>query len=615
MPGAQQEIAQAWWVYSVLGSLAVNGPLMLLLAWKAPPEEAGPMARLWQRWIRPRLQPGAAALISPVVLGGMVCGALAAALSSVLNVLLFPGVDLVHAPSEPMALALQLAFVQAGALEEFSKIGLASILLPLLAWRSGPTRSAAFLFGGAGLGFAIVEDVFYLHNFGMQSPAGMLLARSLPVHAMINFAFGMRLIDRDAGGLGWRYASGLLLAVLWHGIFDFFAFPPVAFAQFLTFAFFLLTAAYVILRFSRIFADRVERSLQEVSAAEYADWRASLPRSLHRLRRDGADRSAGRAVELPPEIGAPGKVASDVARASSSERAAQQALERALETLPGPSPAFALRFQEDAWARRFSAGGAAPPEEEYAALGDALRRRVFSGHGRREAPHALAEQWLRYEQRAAMRILGKSGADRVWDSGELAENPEQLSEVYAEARVFGADLEQLRPFRLLEFDLPDRSIYLSVGLAALYGREVLVSWPHPMPATRLFFLWLACTAPEQARWLREFSAFLADHSLQLAEPRRWLRSLAIVPCIDAALRPYALNMTGARLDLSDEERDRPALLAGPPLEAGESLPLQALFFSQRDGWRLAQRGFEGFFVELQNRGFSWNNDLRRPPLE
>lgn len=589
------------WFYAALATLAVNMPIALLLAWKAPREHGGWLGALWDRWLAPRLHPMSSRLLSPAVFCGIAAGALAALCSATLNHALFPGVSLARQPESPMQLTLQIAFVQAGAIEEISKILLAAAVVPLAVWRRGALLSSApFLFGAAGVGFALVEDLLYLRYYSAASPVGMLLARSLPVHCLINFAFGLRLIDSTHGGVAWRFFSGLILAILWHGIYDFFALPPVPFAQMLAFAVFLLISVWTLRRFAALYPDRLERTLRPVEEEEWREWRVSLP---PRLRSRGTAPSVGGFPEMPP-----------IPELAAGYQAVDRSLARALEAAPPPSEEFAEQFTKHNWAARFVAGQA-PPESDYAILGGALQRCIFAADHRRPAPLHLADEWSRAEAIWSLRIFGHGAPTRIWDSAALGDTETELDQIYAEAAAIGADLAQLSPFRLLEYDLDGRCVYLSIGLNKLYGRELLCSWPHPMPAVRLLYLWLACFPPEQALWLREFSAFLADQSLQLGEPRNWLRTLVITPCLEPSLRIYAgRGSLGALLDLDDQTRESAPPLSGPPLSAGEELPLQALLFCQRDGWALSTMGFEAFFGELLRREYSWNNDLRRPSL-
>lgn len=106
--------------------------------------------------------------------------------------------------------------------EEFAKM---LMLLLVLYPRRDFSAPAQGLLGGAtvALGFAAVENVFYLERYGTMT----LLVRSVltvPAHASFTAPLGMAMaFSKRAPSLGGKYlwlAGGLLFAVLAHGGYD-----------------------------------------------------------------------------------------------------------------------------------------------------------------------------------------------------------------------------------------------------------------------------------------------------------------------------------------------------------------------------------------------------------
>jgi hypothetical protein len=284
-----------------------------------------------------------------------------------------------------------------------------------------------------------------------------------------------------------------------------------------------------------------------------------------------------------------------------------------LEIAPAPRSGFAAALAEDEWGRRVQSASAAPLSgSDYPMFDERLQAALFCDAYRGPAPREWAEKWAAAESFWSRVILGADQATRVWDSSRLAVDQESLSDVFDATLRAGLDLGKLAPLRVLEFDAPDRHIYLSAGLADLYGRELIAIWRHPYPAMRWVFLNLAAHAPADAPWLREFGAFLAPSSLFLGDPRGWLQAYLSLPLFDPLgekLRNPALRL----VDGTDENINLSAQRYEAPLEENER-PLQLLLVPRHEAVFLARFGWEAYFLRLKSRGAAWINDLRRPTV-
>lgn len=586
------------------------GPYLLLLAWRAPREYGGPLGRLWTHLTANRLDPEGARLASFAVFLGVLAGALAAPLSGAFNQIFFPDFRLALRPAEPMAITVQIAFVQAALFEELAKNGLALALALLVcaAPRTGAPgervflRSTPFLCAGAGLGFAFIENALYIEAYMRYGAANILLQRfliSTPVHVLINLGFGLALYSARRGETPGRAALALLAAILWHGVFNFFALPPVAFAQWLAVITNALLAYSVL---SNLFRLMPELRYRPLAAAD-----PSAPETAADADPEPAAEGGRAPADEPVEIvGA----ARGVTMRDFAEDARFATL---LEITPPPRAGFASALAEDEWGRRVHPAGAAPLSgADYPMLDERLQTALFADEYRGPAPREWAAKWDAAEKFWSRLILGADQATRVWDSSRLAADQESLAEIFDASLRAGLDLGKLAPLRVLEFDAPDRHIYLSAGLADLYGRELIAVWRHPYPAMRWVFLNLAAHAPADAPWLREFGAFLAPSSLFLGDPRGWLQAYLSLPLFDPLgekLRNPALRL----VDGTDEAIQLAAQRYETPLEESER-PLQLLLVPRHEAVFLARFGWEAYFLRLKSRGAAWINDLRRPTV-
>jgi protease PrsW len=110
----------------------------------------------------------------------------------------------------------------------FSEEGSKFLLLRLYAY---PKRNFTGPFDGIiyavmiGMGFATVENIEYVIQFGMDTGLSRFFL-AVPAHASFAVLMGYNagLAKSEPWRSGWLLAKGLLIAVLFHGSFDFFVF-------------------------------------------------------------------------------------------------------------------------------------------------------------------------------------------------------------------------------------------------------------------------------------------------------------------------------------------------------------------------------------------------------
>jgi len=129
----------------------------------------------------------------------------------------------------PMMLAAVRAFLVAGLVEESCKIAMVNkFIYPLPEFDE--ENDGIIYTMAAGLGFAFMENILYSMN--SAHPWSMLLIRgvtSVPLHGLASGLMGYyigksKFSQKDSRGLG------LLMAVLYHGLYDFFLFSNTALA-------------------------------------------------------------------------------------------------------------------------------------------------------------------------------------------------------------------------------------------------------------------------------------------------------------------------------------------------------------------------------------------------
>jgi RsiW-degrading membrane proteinase PrsW (M82 family) len=661
------------WLSIMLGFMSV-GPLMLLFSVKSIKEYGGPVGRLWHRFVEPRLDGVSRRYISLAVFAGMLAGCLSIPIVQSLNELLFSNVSLAFRPREPMALLTQIAFIQAGLIEEVAKNAV-GIVFAFLVCRAAPRdpsasvaegqsdgrlflKSTPFLFAGVGLGFALLENSQYIRYYAAMGPGGIFLGRSLiatSAHALLNLYFGLCLLTATRENIARTVARALGIVVLWHGVYDFFALPPVALSQWLTLVFLCGIIYMTLSKMYRLLPElryRPMRPAQEV-AAEQAEM-SGMPPFDPRDSREGP--GVPEATEVPAAL---------EALKASRVPGATDWHER-LAVLPGVPDRFAEYFLADPWRLRFPGPGQTMPYEysEFARLSSEslamIARPGVMPLADVQLPPAIARDWAaetewwcrvfqveqpfgRWDTTAFahnMEAPPTAEGDQARESAGTGERASVATDVFEDLARAGVDLIRTVPFQVLEFRVAnppeppapagaagesERYVYITRGLRELYDRELMVSFSHPHPMVRWFFLNLASMAPDQAPWLREFHAFYAGQADGLGDPRGWLRFYLSVPLFDPVRARINTNQdelrTGDRISITDAARENEVAPDSPgrmraalPSRAEEDLPLQILMCCYPDGDSIARRGVPAYLQALRHLGRSWHNDFRRPPV-
>ena len=537
-------------VFYLFGFLS-GVPLLLLLSAKTVPEYAAharPVVSLFPYRI----------FAFGVVLGG-IGGVFSAFLALFYKGIFFPDMPLAARPSEGLTWTLQWAFLNAGLVEEFSKCSIGFFLALIVAGNFSERenggrvflRATPFICGAVGMGFAMLENFEYIRagSDGAPNPSIILVRTMVSFgHAAVNFNFGLSLLAARPRELPWVAGVAFFWAVIQHGVYDFFAIPSGAFSTFLALAFEVAFFAYVIERMYRILPETRHR-----------EWR---PRTAEDEAEEGGDVAAASPLEM-----------SATARAF-LERGLLRDPHRDLRPPSARTPfveeefPFPSREVAESFLKYEYTGPATEHEREYREFFEGAARRAFAG-----APAY------------------------VWDSSVFAEDLERGEDLFHEMNSLGIDLTRLAPIRVLEFSpsgsLPGAYRYLSVGLAPLVGRELLLSFPYPFALARIVFCAFAAnaftrTAPRLP--LEPFEVVSVQPHL-VGDPRGWYRGLLCAPLIDEV-----------RDGLERE------------LDGRYSLPLEGLYLSKPDLRFIRRYGAQNYFYILKEMNVSWFNDFTRPSL-
>ncbi|MBE7440477.1 MAG: PrsW family intramembrane metalloprotease [Spirochaetales bacterium] len=207
-------------------------PLALLLGRLCRPDYRP--AILWlERFLRSKRSP-----LGSGVLAGLIAGLLAALQVQLVHYLFWSDIDLEFRPSSAVSWTLQLAFLRASLTEELFKCSFAFAAMWLVCYRGGRYRaSAPVLAAATGTGFALLENIGYFTVFGGQGLLALFVGRfffAATAHTLSNLIFGLWFYRQQERP--WRaFISGTFLAILGHGIYDFFAFAQAPLAAFLVF--------------------------------------------------------------------------------------------------------------------------------------------------------------------------------------------------------------------------------------------------------------------------------------------------------------------------------------------------------------------------------------------
>lgn len=484
------------WAAVLLGFLSVV-PIFLALS-RTTVREYSAFGSMCDRWLSSR-PPG------PAVLSGILAGGLAAGLLLLLFSLGLGGssagenqVGVMREPAKPLNWTLQIAFFYAGFLEEAAKLGLALLFMFAFSLRRAEgkglrfvvLRSAPFLAAAAGLGFSLVENVRFLQNGGTSAIGALVIGRALfasTAHTVIDFHFGLSLFagrELRAGVL----LRAFLVAVLFHGVYDFFALPEGTFAHLLASFFLVLIAAWAVVRMHEILPETRHRPgrVREEAPVEYMRREAALPGAVYFVR------------ELLHDP------------------------HRLVRPAPGHPP-FA--------------------PEEFPFQSDLVRRAVLSPEYRGPVPLADQARWIRIERAVSLAVTGRPAEGRAWDTSVFADLLEEDPRADHALRTLGIDLVELQPLRIIEHEPePARPWYLytTCGLA---GPDFWISFPHPFPLVRLLFVHMASAREGSELSLANrlswdpFEIVKID-PLVLGDPRGWFRGLMPVPVLDPAGRRY-----------------------------------------------------------------------------
>jgi len=166
---------------------------------------------------------------------GFLAGILSTFLILEVAPLIWPNVDL--KPKRPKSLLTQtihLAFIQAGMVEEFFKIALIMLISFFFLrtkegkWKKEIVLVAAF----TALGFAFIENSHYIINEVPNKRWQTFIGRSIHssnIHMLINLTFALFCLKSNSifdSSQKWFYiGAAFLLAVIQHGVVDFFLIP------------------------------------------------------------------------------------------------------------------------------------------------------------------------------------------------------------------------------------------------------------------------------------------------------------------------------------------------------------------------------------------------------
>jgi RsiW-degrading membrane proteinase PrsW (M82 family) len=152
-----------------------------------------------------------------------------------LNPILWPQVNI--KPKRPQSLLTQtvhIAFIQAGMIEESFKIGFI-LLIGLLFFRSeqGDWEKGIFLIAGfTALGFAFIENSYYIITEIPEKRLETFLGRTVHssnIHLLINLTFALFCLKsnqiQSIANKWYLILGAFFLAVIQHGVVDFFLIP------------------------------------------------------------------------------------------------------------------------------------------------------------------------------------------------------------------------------------------------------------------------------------------------------------------------------------------------------------------------------------------------------
>jgi len=183
-----------------------------------------------------------------------------------LSPLVWPNVDL--KPKRTKSLLTQtihLAFIQAGMVEETFKVGFILLISSIfLRSKDGKWKKEIFLVGGfTALGFAFIENSHYIISEIPDKRFATFIGRSIHssnIHMLINLTFALFCLKSNAisdATQKWFYIGGaFLLAVIQHGVVDFFLIPSSVIGGWIATAMFVGIWVWVVNDFRTYILDR-----------------------------------------------------------------------------------------------------------------------------------------------------------------------------------------------------------------------------------------------------------------------------------------------------------------------------------------------------------------------
>ncbi len=168
-----------------------------------------------------------------------------------LHPILWPEVNFKPKKTSILTQTAYIAFIQAGVMEETFKIGLILLQGAFMSysWKHKKWDKNIVLIGGfVALGFSLIENYGYIHK-EYTSTANLLvmfIGRTIfssNIHLLINLCFTLFLLKSNLIENSWErfrlFLYAFVLAVIQHGVVDFFLLPSARFGNWLAAALFV----------------------------------------------------------------------------------------------------------------------------------------------------------------------------------------------------------------------------------------------------------------------------------------------------------------------------------------------------------------------------------------
>lgn len=591
-------------------ALISAAPFIVFLTRISRRQYGGLLGNIWNRYGEPGLDRISRRFVCAGIYAGLFAGFGSTYFVLFLNKNIFGSEMLLFTPAQPVSWTLQMAFIQAGLIEEAAKCGFALLLCFLMTYNNKSKdknsrlffENTVFVCTAVGLGFAIRENIDYISiGLGTNGIIPVLLGRTMAsiAHMMFSLNFGLYLSSATSQNWKSRAASGLLTCVMLHGIYDFFAFPPVLFSSILTIVFLMLMIFFIIRRLFQ----------------KYPGYKPRYPGFGNHSRLTNAcrgldnNKTDSTMVQNPfhPDLIDSIQIAK-INQGTISMNADPQVTNNEFfcDVIPGVAEVSAdyiksfVKYEDTHLnqQKRSNAGFLMAELASVLGLGSRVAMNLDEESFRGEVPVNFSGTWSQMEAILSLEINSTRQADFVWDSSIFARD---ASSHYLELARAGVDLEKLSAFRVLEYRNVNFSgshllpyLYISQGLEILYGHEFYFVSCCPAPSIRWFLLRLASFHPDQAPWIRPFIPMFVKNSFDLGEPRGWWKGFV------------AVQLFGTMNEIYKNVKDK--------LDSRNSSnpPLAMLFLSVSDLKMISNIGMQGYFQYLEKNDISRHNDLKRP---